>query len=360
MTKNTIWDNNPTVFADFHADYYTNYAKPLAEDNINDRTKHQFDILKDIIEIANERKSPLLFAGDFFNERGQVDVRVYNRAISTLQELLRVPMLMVAGNHDQIDNSPVPETSVDSFPYINLKNPSGEIKVFKTVQRVSYGNTYYDMLPYTESVEDFKEALKGLVAIPKDPEYNYILVAHVGVDGAKNGKYNHRLGGAYGIGDLYPDYYDQIFVGHYHDRQKLAPNAVYVGSTIPNSFNDEGHSKGIYLYDGEAKVAKYKSLPSKKFITLNTSEVDKETLTPDFLSQNYYKIISNSLDEIKELQQESLDDSVAVNFEVKAEVKTESRLGIDPQAGAKDIVKAYTTQYYPEVTDKALQILGEI
>jgi len=358
--KNREWKDNPTVFADFHADFYTTYAKPIADSNINDRTAHQFDILKSIIKIANERESPLLFAGDFFNERGQVDVRVVNRAVKVLHDELKVPMLMVAGNHDQIDNSNVPETSVDFFPYINLEDKEGSIEVFNTVSRVQYGNTYYDMLPYTEDVATFKRALEELTATPKEDGCNYILVAHVGVDGAKNGKYNHRLGGAYGIGDLYPDYYDQIFVGHYHDRQKLAENAVYVGSTIPNSFNDEGHSKGIYLYDGTNNKATYKALPSKKFITLDTSKVEQGTLTSEFLSKNYYKIISNSLDEIKELQQESLDENIAVNFEVKAEVKTESRLGIDPQAGSKEIVKAYTSQYCPEATDIALQVLEEV
>lgn len=361
----TDWGNTPTIFSDLHLDFYTNYSEPIKGTNSNDRTEHQFDILKQIINIANSRHSPLVFAGDFFNERGQVDVRVYNRAVDILVHNLAVPMIMVAGNHDQIDNTPVPETSIDSLQYLVFENKNASISVYKEVQTVTLGNIEYTLLPYSEDVPTFKEDLHAVTDTTlTEKGHRGLLIAHIGVDGATSGKYNHRLGGAYGLGDLEPDKFDQIFIGHYHDRQALAGNVCYVGSTIPNSFNDEGLEKGIYLYDGNTNEKEFMPLKSKLFLTLNLEDLPKniksdEDLTA-LLRTNYYKVVSSSQEKVKELQQKSNEEDLYVNFEVKAETTITSRLGIDPQAGAKEIVEAYTDKFHPAVTKQALNVLEQV
>lgn len=373
-----------TIFSDSHIGIYNNFAKPVVGSNLNDRSQASIDVVAQVLDLAIKKKTNVVCVGDLFDKRGSLDIRILNRVQELFKDKVaqlasQCKIYLLAGNHDQIDNSRIPENSLTWLTGINSTRTT-KLQVISEPQIITLNNPKINLvfLPYSEDVPWLKSELAKMVTqLKEESQALNILFAHIGVDGATDGGlYTHRLGGAFGVGDLYPDFFDKVFLGHYHNRQGLVdPNQLpelnkilYVGSTSQKSFADEGQLKGadVVSYDTQKKslLDTFFPIESKQFKTVDLAlpaykELSKAEL--DQLCTEYYvRLITYDSQEAKQLQtklSDSENNNVAVAL--KEDIKTENRLGLKATDTETQIVTQYADKYYPDAKDTALAVLNK-
>lgn len=341
-------------FTDFHAHIFEDFAKPDPE-FVNDRFRAQIMTLHKVFDIARKHKAALIFGGDLFHKRKTLEDTVYNEVYKVFVENQDVTVQLIRGNHDSRDNTTEARHWLETFEYIpNVSVSSVPEATYIITPNKARINLY--TVPYSDDVTFLKEKIQEFAEIQKKSLEPSILAGHIGVDGSETGRYNHRLEGAFKVGDLYPDVFDYVALGHYHKRQFLAgtDNVFYTGNTIQTSFSDEGQEKGVFLMDFD-KGGKPEFIPikNKQFITLTS--VDSST--QDIVDNNYVRFVL-SKEQAKEVEVfKEKNDNVRV--EVQREYKTETRIDISVESNEEQIVAAYTQEFYPNVTEVALDVLKE-
>lgn len=337
-------------FSDFHAHIFEDFAKPDPE-FVNDRFRDQMRVLQEVFDIAREKKAVLLFGGDLFHKRGKIDDVVFNNVYKIFAINHDVQVLMVRGNHDSKNNTTNSPHWLETFKYLP------NVDVFATPDWDIIGNSFHlYAIPYSDDTVYLKEKINEFASSQAPFGKPKILVAHVGVDGAETGRYSHRLEGAFTVGDLCPDAFDYVLLGHYHKRQFLGglDNVLYGGNTIQTSYSDEGQDKGVFFIDLEkGGKPEFIAIKQKKFITL------------DHIPENVQEIVDNNYVRFqltKDLAQEVAifkEESDNVRIEIKKDYAVETRIDIGMDSTEEDIVKKYTEEKYPNSTTLALEILAE-
>jgi len=341
------------VFSDFHAHIFEDFAKPDPE-YVNDRFRAQIATLYQVFDIARQHGARVLFTGDLFHKRAKIDDIVFNTVYDVFAENEDVPVYMVRGNHDARTNATVTEHWLKTFRHLKhvtvIDTPEGVYVPDEDGDYFIYG------IPYSDDTEYLKQKIVEFKQHCESQDIPGVLAAHIGVDGSETGRYSHRLEGAFKVGDLFPDVFTYVALGHYHKRQFLAGllNTFYTGNTIQTSFSDEGQDKGVMLIDFE-KGGQPEFIPilNKKFITL--TEVNKDT--QQLVDNNYVRfVVSKDVAQEIEVFKEESDN---IRVEVQKEYKTDTRIAIDMDSSEKQIVEAYANEYYPDSTSIALDILQE-
>jgi len=339
------------VFSDFHAHIFEDFAKPDPE-YVNDRFRAQIATLYQVFDIARQHKARILFTGDLFHKRAKLDDIVFNMVYDVFADNSDVRVYMVRGNHDARTNATVTEHWLKPFRHLN------HVTVIDTPEEVYVPDDDYFIygIPYSDDTEYLKEKILEFKKHAEARDVPTVLAAHIGVDGSETGRYSHRLEGAFKVGDLFPDTFTYVALGHYHKRQFLAglDNVFYTGNTIQTSFSDEGQDKGVMLIDFEKGGApEFIPILNKKFITL--TEVNKDT--QQLVDNNYVRfVVSKEVAQEIEVFKEESDN---IRVEVQKSYATETRIAIDIDSSEKQIVEAYAKEYYPDSTSVALDILQE-
>jgi exonuclease SbcD len=345
MTKKRVF------FTDFHAHVFEDFAKP-DPDYPNDRFRAQMETLQKVFDIAREKDAVVDFGGDMFHKRGKIDDVVFNAVYEVIARNRDIKTNLVRGNHDSRTNQTVTEHWLKTFQYLP------HVTVYDTpgYNLVPDEGSLFFAIPYSDDTEYLKKCIEDYADMASKSKYPSLLVAHVGVDGSETGRYSHRLEGAFKIGDLFPDVFTYIALGHYHKRQFLGglDNVFYGGNTIQTSFADEGQDKGVFLIDFD-KGGKPEFIPlqNKKFITLTEVPSNAQEL----IDNNYVRFVvpQDMATQIEVLK----DDADNIRLEVQREYKTETRIEIDMASSESQIVEAYCKEFHPEVTDLCLDILKE-
>ena len=345
MTKRRVF------FTDFHAHFFEDFAKPDPE-FVNDRFKAQLDTLQKCYDIARENNAELDFGGDMFHKRGKIDDIVFNAVYDVVARNSDVKTNLVRGNHDSRTNQTVTEHWLKTFQYLP------HVTVYDTpgYSLDPENETLFFAIPYSDDTEYLKKCIEDFAEIAKKSGKPSILVAHIGVDGSETGRYSHRLEGAFKIGDLFPDVFTYVALGHYHKRQFLGglDNVFYGGNTIQTSFAEEGQDKGVFLIDFEkGGQPEFIPIQNKKFITLTEIPANVQ----EIVDNNYVRfIIPQDLATEVEIFKEETDN---IRVEVQREYKSETRIDIGMESTEEQIVEAYCKEFHPDVTDLVLDILRE-
>ena len=79
--------------------------------------------------------------------------------------------------------------------------------------------------------------------------------------------------------------------------------------------------------------------------------------TQELIDNNYVMLIlPQSQAQVVETFKEDTDN---IRIEIQKEYKTEARIDISVDSNEEQIVEAYTKEFYPEVTDLAIDVLKE-
>lgn len=328
-------------FSDFHADLFSEFAQPTDSATVNTRFKDQLETLQAILYTAQQTKQPVIFTGDLFHKRVTVNTIVFNGVYEVFRSYSDVPVLLLRGNHDSVNNSLYSPSALQ--PFEALPN----VTVVERPQVLDFQGISVVALPYGHEIDEMKEFVKN--APPSD-----LLIAHIGVEGAKEGS-GHSLAGAFTTSDLYPEKFNHVVLGHYHKRQYMHENIYYVGNTIPKDFSDT-EEKGILVLNPKKRHRpEFCAVDNPLFITvdMNNQEITEEL--QEKLATNYVRLQGDSTSISKVVAFDDVPPNIRA--EVKQDYDTESRIGIKVGESPQDVVKAYCDTFMKESTDTVLSYI---
>lgn len=216
-----------------------------------DRVEEVIGIFRHAVDVCVENDiAVILHLGDVFTDRlnGNLDNNLLPMlAVLNYLSSKRIRMIAIPGNHDKTD-----QTSTDSYLDVFAHHPS--LDVIKTGSFAFETKDFQlFMLPYfLEKDGTYQAHLAELVKhIRTNTKYEdklNILCTHVTVDGAKN----NDGAEAKGVPRKSFEVFDQVFIGHYHNRNRIAKKFLYMGSADQMNFGDDQEKGFLILYDDGA------------------------------------------------------------------------------------------------------------
>lgn len=262
------------IFSDIHID---------AHKKSKERLQHCLDALEWVFKVATEKKvKDIVFAGDLFQNRQQIDVMTYNLTFDILYKYCKSQfnLFLLIGNHDLWFHDKWDISSVKPFSAIE------NVTVIDSPGAFTVGGKPIHFLPYTHTPVEYIKSLLATATYPK------ILVAHLAVDGAILNTLHkthadviiEHDGEMVKVDASMFAGWDQVWLGHYHGYQKIAPNVEYVGSTLQLSFGEAFQHKYVILYDLETGDKEYiKNTISPQHFIIPQEDIDKYDIENNFI-----------------------------------------------------------------------------
>lgn len=337
---------------DVHFNLWANFSQP---DDItgNTRFTEQLTKMQEVFDLARENEAILINGGDLFHVRNSLNTKLFNKVYDLFTDNNDVPVIHCVGNHDKASNSLDSPSTLDTFSYIENNY------VFSQPGKVSTEETEIHILPYGDETKEIKEWLQEQVI--NEDRVN-ILVGHLGLEGASTGTSSHRLEGAFTLGNLRPEDFDTILLGHYHNQQTLGdnPNFIYGGSLFQNNFG-ETHETGVWK--GSLTVAEQElefiPIESKRFVTVDAKDLPEDL---EVILDNHYVRYSGTTSQVKALTN-IREDMSNVQIDLQEDYTKDSRITIEESSTPEDIVKSYIDKYLngeEEVLQIAVNALKEV
>jgi len=251
------------------------------------KSLHQRSLLADQAEVLETLKGhlrdaapdALVVAGDVYDRAvPPADaVRLLDDFLSEVALGLRIPVLMIAGNHDGPERLGFGARLLEERG-VHLAGPMlGPCP--SPVFRDAHGPVAFHLLPYAdpatvqlacpyEDPRDHQRATSALTAAARartPSGARSVCVAHAFVVGGSESESERPLsvGGSGAVRVETFDGFDYVALGHLHRPQQAGrPEVRYSGSLLPYAFSEIDHDKGALLVDldGEGR-AKVETLP---------------------------------------------------------------------------------------------------
>lgn len=235
-------------------------------------TEEQADLLQEFVRLAGElRPDAILISGDIYDRAVPPPeaVELLNEVLSRLVLDLKIPVLMIAGNHDSgarlsfgqrilghkglhVCSSVLPET-------VMLDDQWGPVE--------------FVMLPYADTaavrlalacdeVAGADAAMQlRLASLParSSPQSRRVALAHAFLAGGQASESERPLsvGGSGAVAASHFAELDYVALGHLHRPQAMEQGRLcYSGSPLKYSFDEAAHTKGFYAVelDGQRNV----------------------------------------------------------------------------------------------------------
>lgn len=364
--------------SDVHLTNYTAFNRPVDNPVSGSRLEYILKALDCFFDYGNEHNiHTFVINGDLFDQRQRDNPSTLEyiryRIISKFRTVLTDNNVLYinSGNHDQSTRQVTP-SAVEHFDL--YRTNSHFVQVMNKVTLITDYDHEYLFIPYSEDVQGLKKEIKKTLKEDKE-KYPIYVFAHLGVDGAVQGRWNHRLSDAFNLDDL--GWNDPrvrlITLGHFHTRQTLkkqnGKEAFYQGGLTELNFNDiqkngYGAPRGFDVVDTEGghtfvdlTKAPY-NLP-----TFNSFDLDKDKISTDKIidllkHENYVRLMVSDKDKY-----EKLSEIVAkeypnnVQLILKPQPNEHDDIKIDPNTTDNDLVAQYCEKHYPEIKDQALEYL---
>lgn len=253
----------------------------------------QAHVLRQFVRIAADaRPDAILLAGDIYDRSvpPAEAVRLLDLVLSELVLDLRIPVVMIAGNHDGPDRLAF-GSGLLRRAGLTVRGPV-EMEAPPLVLRDAYGEVAVHALPYAEpalvrsacgdeAITDHHAALAAQTAAARAahvPGRRAVVVAHAFVLGGAESESERPLsvGGSGAVGAGVFDGFDYVALGHLHRPQAIdarrdrsgegaAPTAdaeaadawrsariQYSGSLLKYSFAEADHAKSVNLVELDA------------------------------------------------------------------------------------------------------------
>lgn len=347
-------------FGDLHAHAFSEFSEP-DEVTGNSRLTSIINCLKFMREycIKNGIKY-VLDAGDIFHKRKAVDTTTFNLVFNEIKAFsdAGITVIMIPGNHTQVDNSDFPEHSIEPFKEIENVLVLDKFKEHTIqVDDTQENDIFIFPAPYSKNAEMVKKKLdKYAYDISNHGiEKQSILLGHLGVSGAFVGKSSYAMADAFTVDDLFPHHFQFVVLGHFHKSQDLGgyKHVFYTGAPIQHNFNDSGQDKGCWVIDMETQTKEFVEIPSPKFITVTDwKAVDQKELEGNFVR---YQVPASEVEELSE----NLPETSKHRLEVQKSYDTEKRIDIDFSKSFEEIISEYAKEFKPEAEEIGLEIFRE-
>lgn len=233
-----------------------------------DLVEEQNDAFEQLISIAQEEQvDAIVVAGDLYDRQNPAETAVaqLTKMISTINLDLKLPLLMINGNHDSAVRLGVGNQWFASTNFFL------HTEIAQAVTPVEMNDVQFFLLPYFElyqarqyfeddSIRTLEQAIARIVTEMKTkfaPDKKHILVAHFFAAGSSHSdsETTVNVGGLEAVPlDLLQDF-DYVALGHVHNKDALQnPVIRYSGSLIKYSLSEENQTKGVLIIDTEPEI----------------------------------------------------------------------------------------------------------
>jgi DNA repair exonuclease SbcCD nuclease subunit len=268
-----------------------------------------------------KQKPCVVVAGDYFDNRQNVDIAVLNTAIDIMAEMASVcPVYVMIGNHDIYKKSDTDITSLR--PMIDMKNVT---LIYDRMELEIKGGKRFLLVSW---VGDMKKENK-IITDNKD-KFDY-LVFHTELAGMTYANNRPIING------LQIDLCDdncRILSGHIHKRQETK-KGLYFGSPYQMERSDIGDQKGIYIFtvEGENMTRTFvENNYSPKFLCVRFGDIGRNPEKwKDIVANNYVDIVFTE-DETAKVNVNNFLDDIQVYGPKHIELQVEKRK-VDLQEG---------------------------
>lgn len=230
----------------------------------------QARVLKDFIRLADDvRPDAILIAGDVYDRSvPPADaVRLLDVTLTRLVVELRIPVVVIAGNHDGPDRLGFGSGMLERAGLTICGPVSAAPR--PVVLRDAHGEVAIYPLPYAEpamvrsllgddALDDHQAALAAQLQRIRSahvPGRRSVVVAHAFVVGGAESDSERPLsvGGSAAVAAGIFDGFDYVALGHLHRPQQAgSPRIHYAGSLLKYSFAEVDHSKSVNLVELDA------------------------------------------------------------------------------------------------------------
>ena len=331
------------LFSDLHAHTYREFAKaPVDPLNLNSRLENCLLALDKIrtYAVTNSIKT-VVFAGDLFDKRNVIQTAMYNLVWNRIELFKReaLELILIVGNHDQ--------TTLDGTVH-SLEPMKPIAKVIEEPTEIALSRRIWlTCVPYMEDTKALHKAVNRLHGPPGDIN---ILVAHMGLQGAKTGPVEYQPKEQLSVDDI--GGFDFSFFGHYHKRQKMGKQKWYIGSPMQQNRGErEDLEKGFLVFDTDTLKIKNVPLGFPEFVSL---EYGGQTLADVLVSNKYVDLLVDGATADKaQADVESLG-AAGVNAirKPKPSEARNVRVKLDPGMEIASMVQKYCLEYCPDGLDQ--------
>jgi exonuclease SbcD len=232
------------------------YGRSLLEDQT-------YFIKNSLIPAVDAEKPDLvIIAGDIFDRQiAPVEaIRLFGYAAHEICTQRKIPMAVIAGNHDSADRLSVYADLLRNeglyisarpfdMPPITLEHDGVRVKLhflphFDPMQaRELLGQE--DIRGYNEAYQAVLEKMAEDI----DAKAKNVLISHCFVKGAATCESEApiTIGGSAEVDSALFSGYDYVALGHLHGAQNAGGNAFYCGTPFKYSFDEEKHKKVLFI-----------------------------------------------------------------------------------------------------------------
>jgi DNA repair protein SbcD/Mre11 len=257
-------------------------------------THDQSKLLNDIVTISKEEKiDAVLLAGDVYDRAvPPVDaVQLLNEFITKVSDEIKIPLIMIAGNHDSPDRLGFGSRLLEKN---NLHiRYTVDLEASPVVIEDKWDTIDFIPIPYIEpisarhllrddSIIDHQSSMVSAIRnYGKGTSKRKIIIAHCYTAGNLESESERPLsiGGAYSVNhDLFKSY-SYAALGHLHRPQKAGLETIrYAGSLMRYSFSEGDQQKGVVICDidreGSASIKTIPLYPERQVRTITGSLKD--------------------------------------------------------------------------------------
>lgn len=231
------------ISADVHAHPYAN--SPVTTDGSNQQLLSIVTCLDTMrITARDEKIKDIVIIGDLFHDRKGVPPEASHRVSEWLERCKgdKLTVHVIVGNHD---------LSIGGSGCTSARALAGLACIYEKsgVAELSDGSRV-GFLPYTDDPLAVRASMLSF-----NKAKARAVFAHLGIGDPRLADCiptDYEVPGHINVSDLRAADFDQVFLGHYHNAQKVAKNARYVGSPLQLSFKEAGQKKGFVVVDGPA------------------------------------------------------------------------------------------------------------
>ena len=205
--------------------------------------------------------------GDFFTTRNaqpeaslRAAKKIFNLFIDDEEDL---DFYQIPGNHDKTE----------------LDSENSYLDVFDRYCNLVKGYNHLDLkgvrihfIPYFKEDGSYKDYLKKATQ-NIDKTLKNVLLTHIAVSGVKNNdgsEVENTL-----TSKLFAKF-DNVFVGHYHNRSTIGENIHYIGSMFAGNYGEDNEKGVVVLYDDAS--FEYFQLEFPHYIKITVEPGDKDAL----------------------------------------------------------------------------------
>jgi DNA repair exonuclease SbcCD nuclease subunit len=238
----------------------------IGDPHFRQETLHLLDLyISRVLDVIREHNpDAVVILGDLLHTHERLHTTILNKAHDFVEAVSQVrPVHVLVGNHDYINNSQF----LSSSHWMNGMKKWPNVRIVDEVVVTEINGVRAVMCPYVPPGR-FREAL-GENITGAD-----LVFCHQEFKGCKMGAIVSVEGDEWFDDDPY------VISGHVHDKQRLAHNLYYAGSSLQHAYG-ESHDKTIALVDvrteGAVEVSELSlAMPIKSIIYTTISELKEK------------------------------------------------------------------------------------